>query len=107
MTPDGAKALPCPFCAAEAVVFKYSKLVGVKCDGADETCCAETRGWKATRFALEAWNRRTPDPATQRVLDCLAEYKSEMTNPSKDLILCSMRRKELFKAVEALAGREA
>lgn len=64
MTPDGAKALPCPFCGQVPEAYADSGLGHMRVN----LRCPDFRGYD---WALEKWNRRAPDPdpATQRVVE--------------------------------------
>lgn len=88
MTSDGAKALP--------------SIVECALNNCPCVVHAPEDGWKVARKLAEELGRRTPDPATVRVLEAAkAVVQNDKTNPRYWLLVA-----ELHKAVEALAGRE-
>lgn len=94
MTADGARALPCPFCG------KPPKLVGiyVECESEITDCVMP-----GMDYAIEEWNRRTPDPATVRVLEAAKAWNRVRNKKTVPYI---NECEKLKAAVEALAGRE-
>lgn len=118
MSAEGEGAKACPFCGCEAEIMvrpswqREPQTYFLACRsgfGSDEPLCAGEASYPypTKEQALKAWNSRTPDPATVRVLEAakaVVERQKYLMDhgawsPSDEM-------GALIVAVEALAGRD-
>ena len=52
------KLKPCPFCGSKASTYEDIWFY-VRCDRTD--CSASSDGWRTSRLAIKAWNRRSSE----------------------------------------------
>lgn len=68
----GEQLKPCPFCGARAEILGADHLPYVCC----ENCGGSSDEFRTAERAAEDWNRRTPDPATQQVVEACEPFAS-------------------------------
>ena len=108
--------LPCPFCGGPASVEPLAKgcrVYAVLCVGRhDGTCMARQWGaWTRKKLAIAAWNRRSPDPLRDAVVEAArhigTEHSGICATVACNCVGHAKRKKELAERIAELDAAES